>query len=602
MADRQLEDQRQLQEKEEVKIILGESEISKQFFECLPRTKKRLDVINDGRMAYSFHDYTFNEIKKMYLACMKNGVKVRIITEITRENLSYCKEALPYFSEMRHIDTITSNTVVSDGCYFQSHEIFYKKCMPHQCFFSNIKPFVKQQQLLFDVLWENAVPAFKRIMELEKSMGTDYTETIQDPNKIMELFTSLIKSSTKEIMLLVPSSRICKLMLEETQLLNQLYEAANGNDTHIKILTPVDESLQEMIKYTICNDNKNFDKHIQIRDIQLMPSLYKREYRSPDPLSSAINYWEMKSVMVLISDRIVSLVIQITEDQNASQNKDSFYEFIESATHSNKETTVISYISSFEGLWQQVELYKKVIESADAGSEFISIAAHELRNPIQPILGLSEIVRDKAIDFEQKEMLNIITRNARKLKNLSDNILEVSRAEKNSLQLNIEKININHLILDNLQEYRKYIASIGKKVRIEFENNLRSEGYTINADKDRLNQVISNLVNNAIKFTEDGVIKIDAVINKKNDGNNDHILTISIKDSGRGIDPGIINKLFTKFTTSGSDKGTGIGLYLSKKIVEAHGGTIMAYNNVGEKGATFSFRLPSKISVSNIEV
>lgn len=598
MADRQLEDHQRLQEKEEVKIIVGESEISKQFFECLPRTKKRLDIINDGRMAYSFHDYAFNEIKKMYLACMKNGVKVRIITEITRENLSYCKEALPYFSEMRHIDMITSNTVVSDCCYFQSHEIFYKKCMPHQCLFSNIKPFVKQQQLLFDVLWENAVPAFKRIMELEKSMGTDYAETIQDPNKIMELFTSLIKSSTKEIMLLVPSSRICKLMLEETQLLNQLYDAANGNDTHIKILTPVDESLQEMIKYTNCNDNKNFDKHIQIKDIQLMPSLYKKEYRSPDPLSLATNYWEMKSVMVLISDRTVSLVIQITEDQNASQNKDSFYDFIESATHSNKETTVISYISSFEGLWQQVELYKKVIESANAGSEFISIAAHELRNPIQPILGLAEVVRDKAIDFEQKELLNIITRNARKLKSLSDNILEVSRAEKNSLQLNIEKININHLILDNLQEYRKYIASIGKKVRIEFENNLRSEGYTINADKDRLNQVISNLVNNAIKFTDDGVIKIDAVINKKNDGNDDHILTISIKDSGKGIDPDIISKLFTKFTTSGSDKGTGIGLYLSKKIIEAHGGNILAYNNVSEKGATFSFSLPVMTSVT----
>ncbi|MGC1134648.1 MAG: HAMP domain-containing sensor histidine kinase [Nitrososphaeraceae archaeon] len=451
---------------------------------------------------------------------------------------------------------------------------------------------------MFDVLWENAVPAFKRIMELEKSMGTDYTETIQDPNKIMELFTSLIKSSTKEIMLLVPSSRICKLMLEETQLLNQLYDAANSNDTHIKILTPVDESLQEMIKYTNCNDNKNFDKHMQIKDIQLMPSLYKKEYRSPNPLSLATNYWEMKSVMVLISDRTGSLVIQITEDQNASQNKDSFYEFIGSATHSNKETTVISYISAFEGLWQQVELYKKVIESANAGSEFISIAAHELRNPIQPILGLAEVLRDKAIDFEQKELLNIITRNARKLKNLSDNILEVSRAEKNSLQLNIEKININHLILDNLQEYRKYIASIGKKVRIEFDNNLRSEGYTINADKDRLNQVISNLINNATKFTDDGVIKIDAVINKKNVGSDDHILTISIKDSGKGIDPDIINKLFTKFTTSGSDKGTGIGLYLSKKIIEAHGGNILAYNNVSEKGATFSFSLPVRTSVT----
>jgi signal transduction histidine kinase len=149
----------------------------------------------------------------------------------------------------------------------------------------------------------------------------------------------------------------------------------------------------------------------------------------------------------------------------------SLYEFIESATYSNKETTVISYISLFERLWQQVELYKKVIESENAGNEFISIAAHELRNPIQPILGLAEVVRDKSMDSEQKQILDIITRNARKLKSLSDNILEVSRAEKNSLRLSIEEIDIVKLILDNLQEYQNYIASIGKKINIEFENN-----------------------------------------------------------------------------------------------------------------------------------
>jgi two-component system sensor histidine kinase VicK len=134
------------------------------------------------------------------------------------------------------------------------------------------------------------------------------------------------------------------------------------------------------------------------------------------------------------------------------------------------------------------------------------------------------------------------------------------------------------------------------EVNIGFENNFGSEGYTIYADKDRLNQVISNLVNNAIKFTDDGIIKInaDAVINKKDDGTDSRTLMISIKDNGKGIDPNIMHKLFTKFTTSGSDKGTGIGLYLSKKIIEAHGGTIRAYNNEGEKGATFSFSLPQR--------
>lgn len=596
MAGRQFEDHQPLPEKEEeIKIIVGEAEMAKQFLECLTSTKKRWDTTSDGRMAYSYHNDAFNEQKHMQLVCMNRGVKVRIITEITKENLLYCKEALPYFSEMRHIDKVTSNTVVTDCCYFQTHELFYKKCQPHQGLFSNMKPFVQHQQQFFDAMWEKATPAFKRMMEIEKSRGPDYTETIQDPLEIIELYTNLIKSSTREIMLIVPSSHICKLIIEETQLLNLLYNVANDNGTHIKILTPVDEPLQEMIKYTDHNVNKDFNKYIQVRDIQSMPSLQKEEYMSPDPFSSySTNYWDMKSAMILISDRTVSLAIQVAGDQ--STNKGSLHEFIESATYSNKETTVISYISLFEELWQQVELYKKVIESENAGNEFISIAAHELRNPIQPILGLAEVVRDKSMDSEQKQMLDIITRNARKLRSLSDTILEVSRAEKNTLKLSIEELDIVKLILDNLHEYQNYITSIGKKVSIEFENNFGSEGYTIYADKDRLNQVISNLVNNAIKFTDDdGIIKINAVINKKDDdGTDSRTLTVSIKDNGKGIDPNIMHKLFTKFTTSGSDKGTGIGLYLSKKIVEAHGGTIQAYNNVGEKGATFSFSLPQR--------
>lgn len=128
MAGRQLEHRQSLPGKEEeIKIIVGEDEISKQFIECLTNTRKRWDQINDGRMAYSYHNDAFNEQRNMQLVCMNRGVKIRIITEITKENLLYCKEALPYFSEMRHIDKVTSNTVVTDCCYLQTHELFYKK-------------------------------------------------------------------------------------------------------------------------------------------------------------------------------------------------------------------------------------------------------------------------------------------------------------------------------------------------------------------------------------------------------------------------------------------------------------------------------------------
>ncbi|MFL6469979.1 MAG: ATP-binding protein [Nitrososphaeraceae archaeon] len=264
--------------------------------------------------------------------------------------------------------------------------------------------------------------------------------------------------------------------------------------------------------------------------------------------------------------------------------------------------------------------------------EFINIAAHELRAPIQPILGLSEVIRSRRSKSSRssnigapkggndEEFLDTIVRNAKRLQSLSENILDITKIESRTLKLNKEKFNVNEKI-------RNVINDIKSKkeedvIQISFDES-KADPIVVEADSIRIYQVISNLLTNAVKSTKKS---IDSSGSGKNNGSDDGDVSgtitvftdikynntygkndntsssisnhndedeviISIKDRGTGIDPDIQEKLFSKFVTK-SDTGSGLGLYISKGIVEAHGGKIWAENNTDGKGATFSFSLP----------
>ena len=234
--------------------------------------------------------------------------------------------------------------------------------------------------------------------------------------------------------------------------------------------------------------------------------------------------------------------------------------------------------------------YEKVKESEKMQKEFINIAAHELRNPIQPILGLTEVIYSKVKDEEQLEILEIIIRNAKRLKRLTDNLLDVTKIESQSLMLNKEKFNLNILISEVLKDYVNKQKN-QQKVEIVYDFK-HKEDIIIEADRDRLSQVIHNLLDNALKFTTTHNNQmIFVIIDKKNEGKEKEVI-VSVKDTGEGIPEKILPKLFSKFTVSNSTTGTGLGLYICKNIVEAHGGRIWAENNSDENGATFSFTLP----------
>lgn len=212
--------------------------------------------------------------------------------------------------------------------------------------------------------------------------------------------------------------------------------------------------------------------------------------------------------------------------------------------------------------------------------EFIDIAAHELRTPIQPILGVAEMLENEL--GSKREDIKMIARNAKRLERLTQDLLDVAKIEGQSLKLNRERFNIGELVTMLIKDFRKQLAG-GNHASLAYES--KEQDIVVEADKERITQVISNLIDNALKFTNSGRVIITT--EKENNG----MVSVSVKDTGKGISPDILPRLFTKFV-SRSQKGTGLGLFISKSIVEAHGGKIFGRNNEGENGATFTFTIP----------
>ena len=218
--------------------------------------------------------------------------------------------------------------------------------------------------------------------------------------------------------------------------------------------------------------------------------------------------------------------------------------------------------------------------------EFINVAAHEMRTPVQPILGLSELLKamrheNKLPVTKEEELLDMIISNAKRLLLLQENILDVSRIENKLLKLNKDQCNLVEIISTAIQDTENQIDKNMVEMRY---NPSETNPLLVYADRAKLTQVVSNLLNNAIKFTQAGSITVDVV-------KDDNKAIVRIKDTGVGIHPRVESKLFSKFVTN-SSSGTGLGLFISKSIVEAHGGKISGSNNTNDKGATFSFSLP----------
>jgi signal transduction histidine kinase len=256
-------------------------------------------------------------------------------------------------------------------------------------------------------------------------------------------------------------------------------------------------------------------------------------------------------------------------------------------TYWNKGLRKVVYIQTKE----LQETTKKLTYHDKLQKEFIDIAAHEFRTPIQSVLAYSEMIYKNLKNFDQ--YFDKIIRNAKRLEKLTEDVLDVSRIEGKNFQLTKSYFDLDQTINRVIEDHEK--EALEKDVKISFESRDNVTN-TIYADEARLQQVIDNLLSNAINFTNNGNIMITAYRgnednNGKIDDSDKEAVVVEIKDTGTGINPDMMPRLFEKFATR-SISGTGLGLYISKSIVDSHGGKIWAYNNKDGKGATFTFALP----------
>jgi two-component system, OmpR family, sensor histidine kinase VicK len=350
-------------------------------------------------------------------------------------------------------------------------------------------------------------------------------------------------------------------------------------------------------------------KHAKSKGVNIM-ILYSKEERNDDAstkqLISALKmYGQIKSISgiqgnILLFDN--SKLLTIDEEGVEAL-----------AVYSDNKFLVKNFGSLLDSLLSETEILESIMVVKDnlaesnkqlaqaneqlktrdkMQQEFINVAAHELRTPVQPILGLSEVLLSKKGDIEQyKELIDAIKRSAKRLQRLTEDILDITKIESQSLQLRTQRINLNEVILGVIAEYANQIKKVNN-VNLSF---ISKDDTFVNVDRLRLCQVFDNILSNAIKFTEEGNITIAIQRNEesgRDHNNNDYDqVIVSIKDTGTGIDREILPRLFTKFATK-SVTGTGLGLFISKSVVEAHGGKIWGENNADGRGATFYFSLP----------
>ena len=400
--------------------------------------------------------------------------------------------------------------------------------------------------------------------------------------KIKDLYFDLLKSSKEELMLIFPSNKAFERQ-ERIGIIGLVKQVAKEKDLRVRVLVPVKhlEYSQELVQKPF--PLKENYQHGPSNNIY---TRYIAEQRSSGLQET-----------ILIVDRKVSFVIELIDDTKAT-----FEEAIGLATFSDSKSTVLSYVSIFESLSKQSEqyqklngLYERLQEHDTIQNEFIRIAAHELRAPIQPILGLSEILLSKKRNIEQdKELLIVIVRNAKRLRKLTENILDATKIESQALKVNKQYFRLNDIITNVLADHKKEEEN-NKQRKIKLAYSSDNDNIIVEADAERLTQVVSNLLSNAIKFTRKGEISV----NITTDDTNQQII-VSVTDTGQGIDPEIMPRLFTRFATK-SIVGTGLGLYISKRIIEDHGGKMWAENNSDGIGATFSFTLPLVIQQDHKE-
>lgn len=395
------------------------------------------------------------------------------------------------------------------------------------------------------------------------------TRVLHTPEIVKQQYISLIQTAVSEILLIFPTVNAVKRE-HQIGVIDELSNAVKRG-VKIRILSAEDDFIKERL------------------DQMRASGIIVKKIETPTETKFKL----------LIVDRTYSLVIETRDD-----SKKQFDEAIGTGILSNSKDTVAPYTTIFEILWRETDLYEKTREAEAVKDEFVKIAAHELRNPIMPaqegtlmVQGLVERIKNKLSKEEYAELraaTDIVSRNVVRLAKLSEDILQVSRIESGTFSLNMQDSNVHRLdrilrsVISDVE--RKYSTKMGiVNIMYEPEKSITRPSASMNpllvsCDESKIEQCMYNLLDNAVKFTTQGLVVVNISASPEE-------ITIQIRDMGQGVDSEVGERLFEKFVTK-SEGGTGLGLYVTKKIVEAHGGKIWAGNNQDGPGSTFGFAIP----------
>jgi two-component system sensor histidine kinase VicK len=563
---------------ERTEIWSGLETISRKSFEVLSRAIVTSDCCHDSKSPLIL--VTTEQYFEMIKQLKAKGIRQRFVTEITQENVKYSKE-LARHVELRHLQGVKGNFGIVDGKEYGAAANLYDMQPPVEFIYSNVKTFVEQQQYFFELLWNKAIPAEQRIREIEEGRTPEKLDVIQDTQKSINRAFEIMNKTQKELLVLFATPRTFSFALQGESA--DIYRKISKKGVDIKLLVPRGSAEIE---------NEQMRK---VREIS--PKINLRQ--------SAVGL--NTRITIMISDRKEFMNWELKDD-----TLDNPYLAGGIATYSNIRALASSYAIIFDNLWRMTEILEnlrianvKLENSENAMKEFINIAAHELRTPLQPILGLSEMLHDARNDPDHhRKLINVIVRNAHKLENLAENILDVTRIDSGRLQLSTQKIDLHELVesvvldfhavveneIDKKENNRKAIICL-KDEYPDISEDTNIEHPIVLADANRIVQVITNLLSNAVKFSKEGDRALITITRGIRVIGGQPTAIVSISDQGQGINPEIMMRLFQKFI-SGSEKGIGLGLYISKNIVKAHGGDIWAENNKSGVGATFGFTLP----------
>jgi len=546
----------------------GGDKVIEQVLHFVSNARKKIDACVDHTRPLLATQ--IEPLKNSLVYAKERGICLSYVTEITNDNVSCCKELTKMTGEIRHLDGIKGNFYISDTEYI-APATFHERGKPaSQMIYSNVKEIVNHQQYVFDTLWNKAIPAEQKIKELEEGVS-EFFEVLTYREKASQVLIDLIKSVKKEALLFLPNDK-AMVRVDRLGVIDHIIDAYQNGAT-IKIICPLSEENSKVVK-------RMSERAPHIAILNGNKSLY--------------------GMYIIDGQRCFRAELKHPKAEN-------FPDAIGFSVYSNRRNTVDFFKSVFELLWNERQLNEELIKADKMQKEFINVAAHELRTPIVPILGLSEILRSRTIKDtyssrkkQDLEMLDIVIRNAGRLSRLTEDILDVTKIESQSLRLKKELFDLNDVIFITVEEFKRQIDTTpgGGEVKLLFESvdtiNNNKKAVFVEADKYRVIQVVSNLISNAIKFSKEGGSEtINVSIDREKlggSGGEDYAIVI-VRDTGKGIDPEIFPKLFTKFVTK-SYQGTGLGLFISKSIIEAHGGKIWAENNIQGKGATFYFTLP----------